>query len=71
MGETPDQIATHIEATRQSLYDDMQALERKVRSIVDWHEHVSHHPMVSLILALGAGMFLAHRVSKLVESLKN
>lgn len=62
MGETPDRIEAHIEATRQALYGNMQELERKVRSIADWRAQIGSHPKASLSLAAGAGMLIAQLV---------
>jgi len=59
MGETKYQIENHIENTRADLGANLQELEYKVKSVTDWRQQVSNHPMTMLGIAFGGGVLLA------------
>jgi hypothetical protein len=64
MGETPLRIASRIDATRDLLYDNMQELERKVRSATDWREYTKRLPNLVTAIVIGSGILLARRVMR-------
>lgn len=59
MGETTDQIAAHIEDTRDDLGANLQELEQKVKSVTDWKQHFQSSPMTMIGVAFGGGILLA------------
>lgn len=59
MGQTADQIETHIETTREHLGSDIRELERKVKSVTDWKERFKESPGIMLGMAFGGGVLLA------------
>jgi len=59
MVETPAQIETHIEATREHLGANLDALERKIKSATDWREYFQSTPMTLLGVAFAGGVVLA------------
>lgn len=59
MGETAYQIESHIEHTRQDLGSNLDELEQKVKSAVDWRQHFQTMPMTMIGVALGGGILLA------------
>jgi hypothetical protein len=59
MGETANQIESHIETTRQNLGSNIQELEEKVKSVTDWRHQVQTRPMTMLGVAFGGGVLLA------------
>ena len=46
MAEKPDQIARHIESTRNELGSNLHELENKVRQEADWKTHFERNPMM-------------------------
>jgi len=59
MGETTDQIETHIKSTREDLGANLHELEYKVKSVTDWRQYFQRNPMPMLGLAFGGGVVLA------------
>jgi hypothetical protein len=59
MGETTDQIAAHIEDTREDLGSNLRELEQKVKSVTDWKQHFQNSPMTMVGVAFGGGILLA------------
>ena len=59
MVETTAQIETHIEATREHLGANLDALERKIQSATDWREYFQSTPMTLLGAAFASGVILA------------
>jgi hypothetical protein len=59
MGETANEIETHIERTRQDLGSNLNELENKVKSVTDWKHHFQNSPMTMIGVALGGGILLA------------
>lgn len=59
MGQTTDQIAAHIEHTRDTLGSNLNELEQRVKSVTDWHQHFQSNPLTMLGVAFGGGVMLA------------
>jgi len=59
MGETTDQIAAHIEDTRDDLGSNLRELEQKVKSVTDWKQHFQKNPLTMVGVAFGGGIVLA------------
>ena len=59
MGETANEIETHIERTRQDLGSNLNELENKVKSVTDWKHHFQNSPMTMIGVAFGGGILLA------------
>lgn len=59
MGQTADQIESHIESKRSDLTSNLQELEDRVRSATDWREQFHNRPGTFLGLAFGGGILLA------------
>jgi hypothetical protein len=59
MGETTDQIAAHIEDTRDDLGSNLRELEQKVKSVTDWKQHFQKSPLTMVGVAFGGGILLA------------
>jgi len=64
MGQTTDQIASHIESTREDLNSNLQELETKVKSATDWRHHFRRHPGLALAAAFGGGVLLSTLIGK-------
>jgi ElaB/YqjD/DUF883 family membrane-anchored ribosome-binding protein len=59
LGETTREIETHIRNTRQHLSANIDELEQRVKSAVDWRQHYKAHPGAFVGAALGAGFLLS------------
>lgn len=59
MGQTTDQIETHIETKQDDLRSNLEELEDKVKSVIDWRRQFRSNPGLMLGLAFGGGMLLA------------
>jgi hypothetical protein len=59
MGQTTDEIKSHIESKREELRSNFEELEDRVRSAADWRRHFRNNPGVALGLAFGGGLLLA------------
>jgi hypothetical protein len=59
MGETTDQIETHLETRQDALRSNLEELEQKVKSVTDWRRQFRNNPGLMLGLAFGGGMLLA------------
>jgi hypothetical protein len=59
MDKRSDQIEEQIHRTREDLRDNLNELEEKVRSALDWRTHFEQHPLTMLTVALGGGILLA------------
>jgi len=64
MGQTTHQIEAHIADTREKLGDNVRELERKVKAVTDWKQHVQTSPMTMLGVAFGGGILLATMVAR-------
>jgi hypothetical protein len=61
---TSDQIESHIRSAREDLRSNLEELEGRVRSVVDWREQFRRNPAVGTALALGAGFLLASMTTR-------
>jgi hypothetical protein len=59
MGQTSGQIRSEIDSQRQQLGANLQQLEEKVKTTVDWRTQFSQHPMPAVGLAFAAGFVLS------------
>lgn len=59
MGETTDQIETHIKSTRVDLASNLNELQDKVRSVTDWRQQFQKHPAVFMTAATVGGVLLS------------
>src|SRR5712672_2641829 len=59
MGETPDQIERHIYEKRSELGENINELQKKVKTAVDWRAQVQQRPMIMMGLAFGGGLLLS------------
>jgi hypothetical protein len=59
MGETPDQIERHIYEKRTELGGNINELQQKVKTAVDWRAQFDQRPMTLLALAFGGGLLLS------------
>jgi len=59
MGETTDQIETHLETKHGDLRSNLEELEDKVKSVTDWRRRFRSNPGLMLGLAFGGGLLLA------------
>src|SRR5436853_7906699 len=59
MGETPDQIERHIYEKRSELGENINELQEKVKTAVDWRAQFDQRPWVGMGLAFGGGLLLA------------
>lgn len=59
MGQTGDEIEDHIRSTREELRSNLQELEGRVKSAVDWRERFRRNPAGGLGLAVAGGFLLA------------
>ena len=59
MGQTGDEIEGHIRTTREELRSNLQELEGRVKSAVDWRERFRRNPALGVGLAVGGGFLLA------------
>lgn len=64
MGETTHQIEAHIADTREKLGNNVRELERKVKSVTDWKQHVRTSPITMLGVAFGGGILAATMVGR-------
>lgn len=64
MGETTDQIESHIQHQREDLQSNLQELEDKVKSVTDWRGHFRNHPGVMVAAAFGGGVLLSAMISR-------
>jgi hypothetical protein len=64
VGQTTDQIESHIEKTRDDLGANLHELEQKVKEVTDWRYHFRNHPMTLIGAAFGGGILLATMVSR-------
>lgn len=57
--QTSNEIAAHIEETKQRLKSNVHELEEKVRSAVDWKQRFAATPLPILAVAFGGGVIVA------------
>jgi len=59
MGQASDEIESQIQSTREDLRANLDELEGRVKSAVDWREQYRRNPALALGLALAGGFLLA------------
>ncbi len=59
MAATSDQIQEHIQKTKLDLNENINELQQKVKSTMDWRAQFEEHPLTMMGLALGAGVVLS------------
>ena len=59
MDQTAKQIERQIERNRENLSSNLQELEDKMKTIVDWRHHTRQNPAAVLGLAFGGGILLS------------
>jgi hypothetical protein len=64
MGQTTDQIESHIETQREGLQANLRELEDKVKSATDWRQQFQKHPGIMVAAAFGVGVLLCAIVRK-------
>lgn len=59
MVETSDQIERRIQRTREELSENVNELEVRVKTVLDWRAQVEQHPGTMLAVAFGGGVLLS------------
>lgn len=59
MGEKPDQIERHLYEERNELAENINKLQQKVKSAVDWRVQVEERPWTMVGIAFGGGLLLS------------
>jgi hypothetical protein len=59
MSETTSEIESHIRNARRDLSANLEELELKVLSVVDWRKQFKAHPAPFLTVAFGAGLLVS------------
>lgn len=59
MGERSNEIELQIREKRNELSENLNELEQKVKSAMDWREQFRQHPGALMAVAFGGGAFLA------------
>jgi hypothetical protein len=59
MGETTGQIERHIQETRDDLGENLNELQEKVKTAMDWRAQFEQRPGTILALAFGGGVLLS------------
>ena len=59
MGKESDEIVGHIEEQRGELAQNVDELQRKVKSAVDWKTQVQARPLPMLGIAFAGGLLLS------------
>ncbi|MCU1242588.1 MAG: hypothetical protein JWO71_3314 [Candidatus Acidoferrum typicum] len=64
MGETPDQIERHIHEKRNELGENINELQQKVKTAVDWRAQFDQRPLVMVGIAFGGGLLLSMLIGR-------
>jgi hypothetical protein len=59
MGQTPDEIVTEIDRTREDLKSNLQELELRAREAADWRSQFRKHPGRMVVAAMLGGALVA------------
>ena len=59
MGEKPDQIERHIYEKRNELGENINELQQKVKTAVDWRTQFDLRPLAMVGIAFGGGLLLS------------
>jgi Protein of unknown function (DUF3618) len=63
MGQTPDDIRYDVQRARARLGENLNELEYRVKSELDWRVHFGRHPWAFLGAAFGAAALIGIAVS--------
>jgi hypothetical protein len=64
MGETTDQMESHIENKREDLESNFRELQHKVKSATDWRQQFQNHTGTMVAAAFGGGMLVSTMVGR-------
>lgn len=64
MGQTPDEIVSEIDRTRDALRANLQELEARAREAADWRSHFRKHPAPMVVAAMVGGLLLSALLGK-------
>jgi pimeloyl-ACP methyl ester carboxylesterase len=59
MDRATDQIERHLDRERAVLLSNLEELEDRVRSVVDWRRHYRSNPSLWIGVAFGGGLLMA------------
>jgi hypothetical protein len=59
MDETTEQIEQHIQSKQGALNSNLEELENKVKSAIDWRQYFQKHPGAMIAAAFGGGVLLS------------
>jgi hypothetical protein len=59
MDRATDQIERHLDRERAVLLSNLEELESRVKSVVDWRRHYRSNPSLWIGLAIGGGLLMA------------
>jgi hypothetical protein len=69
MDRATDSIQRHIYHEREELRSNLEELEDRVRSVVDWRRHFDNSPVLWLGCAFGGGLLLALAAARSEETM--
>jgi hypothetical protein len=64
MGEKPDQIERHIYEKRNELGENINELQQKVKTAVDWRAQFDRRPLALVGVAFGGGLLLSMLIGR-------
>jgi len=64
MGEKPDQIERHIYEKRNELGENINELQQKVKTAVDWRTQFDQRPLAMVGIAFGGGLLLSMLIGR-------
>ncbi len=64
MGEKPDQIERHIYEKRNELGENINELQQKVKTAVDWRAQFNRRPLAMVGVAFGGGLLLSMLIGR-------
>ncbi len=68
MGETPDDIKREIEEARHRLGADLNQLEDRVKTELDWRAHFERNPWAWIGGAFGAALLVGWMTARTPEA---
>jgi hypothetical protein len=60
MGQTTEQIESHIDRKRRALRSNLDELEGRVKNVTDWRQYVRRNPTAMLAVAFTGGLLAAN-----------
>jgi hypothetical protein len=70
MGRATDEIEQHLDRERAVLLSNLEELENRVKSVVDWRRHYRSNPSLWIGVALGGGLLMALAAGRRAGSLQ-